>query len=107
VVFFAQHPAHTTHSWHTSPAGAGAMHACVFTGGNRIMIKTPTSSFDFSAEQLAKALAANDIAATSKVFHPLGTAETLEQLERLNTFDRALAYRTLPKDRAMEVFERL
>ena len=71
------------------------------------MIKTPTSSFDFSAEQLAKALAANDIAATSKVFHPLGTAETLEQLERLNTFDRALAYRTLPKDRAMEVFERL
>ncbi len=71
------------------------------------MIKTPTSSFDFSAEQLAKALAANDIAATSKVFHPLGTAETLEQLERLNTIDRALAYRTLPKDRAMEVFERL
>ncbi|MBV1780533.1 magnesium transporter [Paeniglutamicibacter sp. ABSL32-1] len=71
------------------------------------MIKTPASSFDISSEQLAKALAANDIAATSRVFHPLGTTETLEQLERLNTIDRALAYRTLPKDRALEVFERL
>lgn len=71
------------------------------------MIKSPASSFDTSSEQLAKTLAANDIAATSRVFHPLGTTETLEQLERLNTIDRALAYRTLPKDRAMEVFERL
>ncbi|MFL4474866.1 magnesium transporter [Paeniglutamicibacter sp. MACA_103] len=71
------------------------------------MIKTPASSFDTSSEQLAKALAANDIAATSRVFHALGTTETLEQLERLNTIDRALAYRTLPKDRAMGVFERL
>ncbi|GAA5228319.1 magnesium transporter [Paeniglutamicibacter antarcticus] len=71
------------------------------------MIKTPTTSFEENEVQLAKALAANDLAATSKVFHPLGVSESIEQLERLNTFDRALAYRTLPKDKAVEVFERL
>lgn len=71
------------------------------------MIKTPTTSFEESEDQLAKALGANDLAATSKVFHPLGVSETIEQLERLNAFNRALAYRTLPKDRAVEVFERL
>ena len=71
------------------------------------MIKTPTTTFEQSAEQLAKSLATNDIAAIAMIFHPLGTTETLEQLERLNTIDRALAYRTLPKDRAVEVFERL
>lgn len=71
------------------------------------MIKTPTTSFEASEDQLAKALGANDLAATSKVFHPLSVSETIEQLERLNAFNRALAYRTLPKDRAVEVFERL
>lgn len=71
------------------------------------MIKTPTSSFETNSEHLATALAEGDIAATSRVFLPLGTSETLEQLERLSTIERALAYRTLPKDRALEVFERL
>ncbi|MFL4480438.1 magnesium transporter [Paeniglutamicibacter sp. ORCA_105] len=71
------------------------------------MIKTPTSSFEANSEHLATALADGDIAATSRVFLPLGTSETLEQLERLSTIERALAYRTLPKGRALEVFERL
>lgn len=71
------------------------------------MIKTPTSSFETNSEHLATALAEGDIAATSRVFLPLGTSETLEQIERLGTIERALAYRTLPKGRALEVFERL
>lgn len=71
------------------------------------MIKSPTVSFDESAELLVKALGANDVANISRVLKPLDVTETLEQLERLSTIERALAYRTLPKDRAMEVFERL
>lgn len=71
------------------------------------MIKSPNLTFDASAELLGRALAANDVAGTSRVLQPLDVTETLEQLERLSTIDRALAYRTLPKDRAMEVFERL
>ncbi|PYI66086.1 magnesium transporter [Arthrobacter livingstonensis] len=71
------------------------------------MIKSPTQTFDASAELLGKALGTNDVAGVSRVLAPLDLTETLEQLERLSTIDRALAYRTLPKDRAMEVFERL
>ncbi|MGL3807121.1 magnesium transporter [Paeniglutamicibacter sp. R2-26] len=71
------------------------------------MIKSPTISFDESAELLAKALGANSVADVSRALKPLDVTETLEQLERLNTIERALAYRTLPKGRAIEVFERL
>lgn len=71
------------------------------------MIKSPNLTFDASAELLARALAANDVAGASRVLRHLDVTETLEQLERLSTIDRALAYRTLSKDRAVEVFERL
>ena len=37
----------------------------------------------------------------------LDIAGTAERLERMDTLSRALAYRMLPKDRAMQVFERL
>ena len=71
------------------------------------MIKSPTLSFDASAELLAEALSQNSMPLVARALEPLDVAETLEQLERLNTIDRALAYRTLPKGRAVEVFERL
>jgi len=71
------------------------------------MIKSPTQTFDASAELLGRALGANDVAGVSRVLQALDLAETLEQLERLSTIRRALAYRTLSKDRALEVFERL
>ncbi|WP_312178945.1 magnesium transporter [Arthrobacter sp.] len=71
------------------------------------MIKSPTLSFDASAELLADALSQNSMPLVARALQPLDVAETLEQLERLNTIDRALAYRTLPKERALEVFERL
>ncbi len=71
------------------------------------MIKSPTPTFDASAELLARALDSNDVAGVSRVLQPLDLTQTLEQLERLNTLDRSLAYRTLPKDRAVGVFERL
>ncbi|MBD7996222.1 magnesium transporter [Arthrobacter sp. Sa2CUA1] len=71
------------------------------------MIKSPTLSFDASAELLADALSSNSLSQVARALEPLDVAETLEQLERLNTIDRALAYRTLPKGRALEVFERL
>ncbi|MFQ4148546.1 magnesium transporter [Arthrobacter sp. LAPM80] len=71
------------------------------------MIKYPVQTFEDSAELLTKALAANNLAAISRALQPLNVTETLEQLERLSTIERALAYRTLPKDRAVEVFEGL
>lgn len=71
------------------------------------MIKYPTQSFSESAERLAKALNAHDLAGVSAALQPLNITETLEQFERLTNIDRAVAYRTLSKDRAMEVFELL
>ena len=71
------------------------------------MIKYPVQTFEDSAELLSRALNQQDLSAISNALLPLNTAETLEQLERLNTIERALAYRTLPKGRAIKVFERL
>lgn len=71
------------------------------------MIKYPVQTFEDSAELLSRALNQQDLSAISNALLPLNTAETLEQLERLNTIERALAYRTLPKARAIKVFERL
>jgi magnesium transporter len=71
------------------------------------MIKSPTLTFDARAELLADALDQNSLPGVARALEPLTVAETMEQLERLNTIDRALAFRTLPKGRALEVFERL
>ena len=70
------------------------------------MIKSPNLSFDTTAALLAQALSSGNLSRTARALQPLDVAETLEQLERLNTIDRAVAYRTLPKGRALEVFER-
>ncbi len=71
------------------------------------MIKYPVQTFEDSAELLSRALGQHDLAGISQALLPLNTSEVLEQLERLSTIDRAVAYRTLPKDQAMDVFERL
>ncbi|MSS00049.1 magnesium transporter [Arthrobacter sp. BL-252-APC-1A] len=70
------------------------------------MIKSPNLSFDATAELLDHALSSGSLTGIARVLQPLDVSETLEQLERLNTIDRAVAYRTLSKGRAMEVFER-
>ena len=70
------------------------------------MIKSPNLSFDATAELLAHALSSGSLTGIARVLQPLDVSETLEQLERLNTLDRAVAYRTLSKGRALEVFER-
>lgn len=69
------------------------------------MIKYPVQTFEDSAELLGRALSSHDLAAVSRALLPLNVSETLEQLERLSTIERAVAYRTLPKGRAIEVFE--
>ncbi|MGP9500720.1 magnesium transporter [Specibacter sp. AOP5-B1-6] len=71
------------------------------------MIKYPVQTFEDSAELLGRALSSHDLAAVSRALLPLNVSETLEQLERLSTIERAVAYRTLPKGRAIEVFEGL
>ncbi|MBO0907569.1 magnesium transporter [Arthrobacter sunyaminii] len=71
------------------------------------MIKSPTLTFDARAELLADALDKNSLPDVARALDRLSVAETMEQLERLNSIDRALAFRTLSKGRALEVFERL
>lgn len=59
------------------------------------------------AEALEKAIAEQDLVATADLLAGMSTTEIIEVLERLNTRDRAVGYRLLAKDRAVEVFERL
>ncbi|GAA4378892.1 magnesium transporter [Paeniglutamicibacter cryotolerans] len=59
------------------------------------------------AEALEQAIADQDLVATADLLTGMGTTEIIEVLERLNTRERAVVYRLLAKDRAIEVFERL
>jgi Mg2+ transporter (mgtE) len=60
-----------------------------------------------SAEDLADALRADDLAAVSALLQELDPLAIAEQLERLERRDRAIVYRLLPRDRALAVFEML
>lgn len=59
------------------------------------------------AEALEQAIADQDLVATADLLAGMGTTEIIEVLERLNTRERAVGYRLLAKDRAIDVFERL
>lgn len=71
------------------------------------MSKSPTPTFDATADLLSEALARNRLPDVVQALSALNVTQTVEQLERLTTIGRALAYRTLSKGRAIEVFERL
>lgn len=59
------------------------------------------------SDALRQALNRKDLAAAVDVVAGLPTSRILDELERLNTRDRAVVYRLLAKDRALAVFERL
>ncbi|MBM6622756.1 magnesium transporter [Micrococcaceae bacterium RIT802] len=59
------------------------------------------------SDALRQALNRKDLTAAAGVVAGLSTSRTLDELERLNTRDRAVVYRLLAKDRALAVFERL
>ncbi|WP_226924915.1 magnesium transporter [Georgenia satyanarayanai] len=56
---------------------------------------------------LEDALSAQDLPALIAVLAEMSTSEIIPALERLSLKERALVYRLLPKDRALEVFEGL
>ena len=59
------------------------------------------------APRLDRSLAARDLGAVTAAVAALDTAALVDALERLAPRRRAVAFRTLPKGRALEVFERL
>lgn len=58
-------------------------------------------------EALRSALADNDLKTAAHEIAPISVAEAVTVLERLSTKQRAVAYRLLPKDDALDVFESL
>ncbi|MDO5735357.1 MAG: CBS domain-containing protein, partial [Propionibacteriaceae bacterium] len=60
-----------------------------------------------SPDDLRDALSENDLVALSSMLHAAHSADIVEELSRLRGDDRAIVFRLLAKDQALEVFERL
>lgn len=60
-----------------------------------------------ATEELSSALSDNALLKVSRILGSLSTADMVTALERLNTQQRAIAYRLLPKNDALDVFESL
>ncbi len=61
----------------------------------------------FTPEQLRDLLYENDLTALSALLHDAEAGDIVEELRRLPGEDRAIVFRLLTKDQALEVFERL
>ncbi|MGO1385781.1 MAG: magnesium transporter [Arachnia sp.] len=61
----------------------------------------------FTPEQIRDFLYENDLPRLSELLHAATPGEIVEELRRLRGEDRAIVFRLLPKDSALEVFERL
>lgn len=66
-----------------------------------------TQQATFSPDQLRDALAENDLNGLSSMLHAAAPGDIVEELSRLRGEDRAIVFRLLAKDQALEVFERL
>lgn len=62
--------------------------------------------FDVLSDHLALMLAQEDLAAIEATVHDMSPADLVRVLEREDPDDRAIIYRLLPRDLALEVFER-
>ena len=62
--------------------------------------------FDVLADHLAVMLAREDLAAIEATVHDMSPADLVRVLEREDPDDRAIIYRLLPRELALEVFER-
>lgn len=65
------------------------------------------NSLDKVSRDLRRAVGSQNLAAIAEAVSPLSTAEAIRVLERFGATQRALVYRMLPKDTALEVFEGL
>lgn len=66
-----------------------------------------TQQVTFTPDQLRDALADNDLAQLSALLQGASPGDIVEELSRLRGDERAIVFRLLSKDRALEVFERL
>ncbi len=66
-----------------------------------------TQQVAFSPDDLRDALDDNDLAQLSALLHAASSGEIVDELSRLRGEDRAIVFRLLTKDQALEVFERL
>ena len=62
--------------------------------------------FDVLSDHLALMLAQEDLAAIEATVHDMSPADLVRVLEREDPDDRAIIYRLLPRELALEVFER-
>lgn len=71
------------------------------------MTTPPTRlEFDVLSDHLALMLAQDDLAAIEATVHDMSPADLVRVLEREDPDDRAIIYRLLPRELALEVFER-
>lgn len=66
-----------------------------------------TIPFERVSDAIERDLAGTDVALVAEALEPLSTSQVVQLLERLDPRRMALAYRLLPKQRAVAVFERL
>ncbi|QNG21644.1 magnesium transporter [Rhodococcus triatomae] len=71
------------------------------------MSPTGEAARDQAVRAIEKALRGADLATLTAAVRALAPMQVVDVLERLDDKDRAVVYRLLPKDRAMEVFENL
>lgn len=62
---------------------------------------------EFSREEFERSLSARDLPALRAMLADAGIGEVVDELDRLRAQERAVAFRLLAKDRALEVFELL
>lgn len=61
----------------------------------------------FTPDEMKEALSNNDLAGLSAMLHEASTSDIVDEVLRLRGEDRAIVFRLLAKDQALEVFERL
>ena len=66
-----------------------------------------TQPATFTPDQMRELLYDNDLVALSKLLHGATSTEVVEELRRLRGEDRAIVFRLLAKDQALDIFERL
>jgi magnesium transporter len=66
-----------------------------------------TSTLDGLSDSIERALEDTDFPALTKTLAPLNPSQIIDVIERLNMRDRAIVYRLLSKDTALQVFELL
>lgn len=75
--------------------------------GGAVMSEQSEKSIEDLGDEVEDALSDTDLPALSEILSQLSVPQVIEVVERLSVRDRAVVFRLLSKDRALEVFEGL